>query len=102
MVATDALLTKVEATKVARMAHDGLRAHDRALHTMMDGDIVFALATGAAGAPADVTALGAAAATVLARAVLAAVRAATSLAGMPATRDLALGGSAARPVRRAS
>ena len=53
-----------------------------------DGDTVFALATGAAGAPVDVTTVGAAAATVLAQAVLAAVREATSLAGLPAARDL--------------
>ena len=74
VVATDAELTKVEATKVARMAHDGLARAIDPVHTMLDGDTVFALATGAAGTAADVTAVGAAAATVLARAVLAAVR----------------------------
>jgi L-aminopeptidase/D-esterase-like protein len=55
---------------------------------MFDGDTVFALATGAAGVPADVTTVGAAGATALARAVLAAVREATSLAGVPAVRVL--------------
>ena len=88
MVATDAELTKVEATKVARMAHDGLARTIDPVHTMLDGDTVFALATGAAGARADVTTVGAAAATALAQAVLAAVREATSLAGVPAVRDL--------------
>jgi L-aminopeptidase/D-esterase-like protein len=88
VVATDAVLTKVEATKVARMAHDGLARAIDPVHTMLDGDTVFALATGASGKTADVTAVGAAAATVLARAVLAAVREATSLAGVPAIRDL--------------
>jgi L-aminopeptidase/D-esterase-like protein len=88
VVATDAVLTKVEATKVARMAHDGLARTIDPVHTMLDGDTVFALATGAAGVPADVTTVGAAGATALARAVLAAVREATSLAGVPAVRDL--------------
>ena len=88
VVATDAVLTKVEATKVARMAHDGLARTIDPVHTMLDGDTVFALATGAAGVSADVTTVGAAAATALARAVLAAVREATSLAGVPAVRDL--------------
>jgi L-aminopeptidase/D-esterase-like protein len=95
VVATDAELTKVEATKVARMAHDGLARTIDPVHTMLDGDTVFALATGAAGKAADVTAVGAAAATVLAQAVLAAVREATSLAGVPAIRDLPAAGTAA-------
>ena len=89
VVATDARLTKVEATKVARMAHDGLARTIDPVHTMLDGDTVFALATGAAGKPADVTTVGAAAAAVLAQAVLAAVRAATSLVGVPAACDVA-------------
>jgi L-aminopeptidase/D-esterase-like protein len=88
VVATDAELTKPEAAKVAQMAHDGLARTIDPVHTMLDGDTVFALATGAAGMRADVTAVGAAAATALAEAVLAAVREATSLAGIPAVRDL--------------
>ena len=95
VVATDAELTKPEAAKVARMAHDGLARAIDPVHTMLDGDTVFALATGAAGVRADVTAVGAAAATVLASAVLAAVREATSLAGVPAIRDLPPAGPAA-------
>ena len=101
VVATDAELTKVEAAKVARMAHDGLARTIDPVHTMLDGDTVFALATGAAGVTADVTAVGAAAATALARAVLAAVREATSLGGVPAVRDLAAGGSSGAPGRAA-
>ena len=66
VVATDAELTKAEATKVARMAHDGLARTIDPVHTMLDGDTVFALATGAAGSRADVSTVGAAAATVLA------------------------------------
>lgn len=91
VVATDAVLTKVEVAKVARMAHDGLARTIDPVHTMIDGDTVFALATGAAGVPADVTTVGAAAATVLAQAVLAAVRMATGLAGVPAASELPAG-----------
>ena len=91
VVATDAVLTKPEATKMAQMAHDGLARTIDPVHTTLDGDTVFALATGAAGAPADVTTIGAAAATALAQAVLAAVRTATGLAGLPSASDLAAG-----------
>jgi len=95
VVATDAELTKVETTKVARMAHDGLARTIDPVHTMLDGDTVFALATGAAGVAADVTAVGAAGATVLAQAVLAAVRTASGLAGVPAASELPAAGAAA-------
>jgi len=46
VVATNAALTKVEATKVAQMAHDGLARVIRPAHTMLDGDTIFALTTG--------------------------------------------------------
>lgn len=91
VVATDAELTKVEAAKVAQMAHDGLARTIDPVHTMVDGDTVFALATGAAGVSADVTAVGAAAATVLAQAVIAAVRTATGLGGVPSVHEFPAG-----------
>ncbi|MEP7300316.1 MAG: P1 family peptidase [Caldimonas sp.] len=94
VVATDAVLTKAQATKVAQMAHDGLARTIRPIHTMSDGDVVFALATGASGVAANPTLVGTLAADVLADAVLRAVRAATSLAGpglpeIPAAPDFA-------------
>jgi len=94
VVATDAVLTKAEATKVAQMAHDGLARSINPIHTSGDGDVVFALATGAARRPAPVTLVGALAADVLAEAVLRAVRAATSIGGtdlpdLPAAADFA-------------
>ena len=46
VVATNARLTKVQATKVAQMAHDGLARAIYPAHTMGDGDTIFALATG--------------------------------------------------------
>jgi L-aminopeptidase/D-esterase-like protein len=84
VVATDAELTKPQANKLATMAHDGLAHCIRPVHTMTDGDTLFALATGGSGRPGDMTVLGALAAEVTARAVLNAVWAATALPGLPA------------------
>jgi len=87
------VLTKPEANKVAQMAHDGLARSIHPVHTMGDGDVVFALATGAARLPASPTLVGALAADVLADAVLRAVRAARRIGGaglpdLPAAVDL--------------
>ena len=84
VVATDALLSKAQATQLAGLAHHGL---SRAISpvTSHDGDTLFALATGAAGAPGDLNALGTLAAEVVARAIRNAVRAASSLPALGAT-----------------
>ena len=82
VVATNASLTKAEANKVAQMAHDGLARSIRPAHTMMDGDAIFALATGAQ--KTHVTLVGALAAEALAEAIVRGVRAASSLGGVPA------------------
>ncbi len=82
VVATNARLDKEGANKVAQMAHDGLARTARPAHTMLDGDTIFALATGER--PADVTIVGAYAAEVFAQAVLRAVRLAKPVAGLPA------------------
>jgi L-aminopeptidase/D-esterase-like protein len=90
VVATDARLTKGEATRLAGLAHLGLAATLSPPHTTVDGDAVFALSTGGAmAAPLDV--LGLAAADCVAEAVVRAVRAAVSLGGLPAWRDLTAG-----------
>jgi L-aminopeptidase/D-esterase-like protein len=101
VVATDAALSPAACRQVASTAHDGLARTIRPAHTAVDGDMVFALATGAVevappvNTPAAlspetalVTAVGAAAADCLARAVLGGVIAAESVAGIPAYRDL--------------
>ena len=93
VVATDAVLTKAQANKMAQMAHDGLARTINPVHTMSDGDTVFALATGASRKTAHLTLLGALGAEVMATAVLRAVRAATALSGpglpdLPAAGDL--------------
>ncbi|KNZ33766.1 MAG: peptidase S58 [Methylibium sp. NZG] len=87
VVATDAVLTKAQANKVAQMAHDGLARSINPVHTMTDGDTLFALATGASGLPGNVTLIGALAAEVMAASVLRGVRAATRLSG-PGLPDL--------------
>ena len=92
IVATDAVLTKTQANKLAGMAHDGLARAINPVHTSQDGDAMFALATGGAGLPGHLTVLGALAAEVTARAVLNAVRAATGLSAhhLPSACDLGL------------
>jgi L-aminopeptidase/D-esterase-like protein len=88
VVVTNARLTKAQATKIAQMAHDGLARAISPIHTMYDGDTIFALATGTLAADADPSTVGALAAEVVAEAVLRGVRAATGLPGLPAARDL--------------
>lgn len=89
VIATNARLTKTQATKVAQMAHDGLARAIAPVHSMADGDTLFALATGRWTQPADVNIIGALAADVVAEAVLNAVARAKGLPGLPAVRDLA-------------
>ncbi|MCE2465010.1 MAG: P1 family peptidase [Dehalococcoidia bacterium] len=88
VVATNATLTKDEAHYLARVAHDGLALAIRPCHTMADGDSIFALATGAAAAPPNMTQLGVAATQVVAEAVVRAVQSAVALGGIPAVREL--------------
>jgi L-aminopeptidase/D-esterase-like protein len=81
VVATNAKLTKAQATKVAQMAHDGIARTVRPAHTQLDGDTIFALATGAKSA--DVSTVGAFAAEVMAQAIVRAVRMAASAGNLP-------------------
>ena len=95
VVATNASLTKVHVNKIAQMAHDGMAQAIRPAHTMFDGDTIFALALGPksqiltdpALAASQVSTIGAAAATTLARAIINAVRHATNLHGVPAASN---------------
>ena len=99
VVATDAVLTKPQAQKVAQMAHDGMARAIRPSHTMFDGDTIFCMATGnrelpetpgffiAAKAQA-LNELGHAAADCMSRAIIHAVIHAHSIAGMTAFCDL--------------
>lgn len=71
IVATDAALTQAQATRVATAAHDGMARAIFPSHTPMDGDLVFAAATGAQPLQdeADTLMLGHAAALCLSRAI---------------------------------
>jgi L-aminopeptidase/D-esterase-like protein len=88
IVATNAALTKAQARKVAQMAHDGLARAISPAHTPMDGDTIFALATGALPGDSSVGIIGALAAEAMAESIVRAVRTATGLPGLPAARDL--------------
>ena len=92
VIATSASLSKEATNKVAQMAHDGLAQVLRPAHTMFDGDTVFSLALGPGletkrdpeTTASQVSRIGAAATTTLARAIVKAVRHATDLHGVPA------------------
>lgn len=89
IVATNAAFTKTQMNKMAQMAHDGYARAINPVHTMSDGDTIFAMSTGLSKIKADLTAVGAIAATVMSRAIVRAVMSATSLPalGIPACRD---------------
>lgn len=99
VVATDAVLTKPQAQKIAQMSHDGMARAIRPSHTMFDGDTIFCLATGKKELPATpgfftarhaqaINEMGHAAADCMARAIIHGVLGASSMAGMTAFRDL--------------
>ncbi len=92
VVATDAILTKAQAHRLAQVAHDGLARSINPVHTLSDGDTLFALGTGAAGKSAGMLLLSTLAAEVTARAVVRAILAAKGInAGAlqwPAAADL--------------
>jgi L-aminopeptidase/D-esterase-like protein len=101
VVATDAILDKTQALKVAQMAHDGLARAIRPAHTMFDGDTIFCLATGRKALPKTpgffsgataraLSEVGDVAADCLARAILRGVLAADSMAGLTAFAELPL------------
>jgi len=106
VIATNAALTKVQANRLATVGHDGLARAINPVHTMSDGDTLFALATGRVPVAPDapgMTLLGVMAAEAVARATVRAVRAARTVqvAGadgtpmrFPCAADLGLAGSA--------
>jgi L-aminopeptidase/D-esterase-like protein len=82
VVATNARLTKEEANKVAQTAHNGLAMTIRPAHTMLDGDTIFAMATG--DKKVDVNIIAAFAPQIVAEAILSAVRSAAHTDALPA------------------
>jgi L-aminopeptidase/D-esterase-like protein len=86
IVATNARFDKEQINKVAQMAQDGLARTVRPAHTMLDGDTIFALATGEV--EADVNIVGAFAAEVFSQAMLRAVYSAKPAAGLPSAAEV--------------
>jgi len=76
VIATDAILTKAQAHRLAQVSHDGLARTINPVHTQFDGDTLFALGTGTAGKSASMLLLATLAAEVTARAVMCAIQAA--------------------------
>jgi L-aminopeptidase/D-esterase-like protein len=87
VVATDARLSKADCQRLAVMAQAGLTRAVRPVHTPVDGDTVFALATETNETLADVLQLGALAARAVERAVVRAVTEAKGLAGVPSAAE---------------
>jgi len=91
VVATNRALTKVECSRLASVAHDGLARAIVPAHTRFDGDTLFALATGTAPAPqgtGDFDQLEVGATAAVSASILRAVRAAEGLPGIPSARDI--------------
>ena len=86
MVVTNGKFTKSQTGKLASMSHNGLARTMRPSHTMLDGDTIFALATGEA--EADINVAGMLAARAVEQAVLRAVLKAKSLGGLPCCSEL--------------
>jgi L-aminopeptidase/D-esterase-like protein len=88
IIATNATLDRVQVTKVAQMAHDGMARTINPVHTLWDGDTIFAAATGKSSVHVNHSALGAIAAEALAIAIVRAAKQATGIPGLPSYRDL--------------
>lgn len=85
VVATNAAFDRLALTRIAAMAQNGLARALAPVHTLFDGDVVFALSLGEK--PADLNTVGTTAAEAVAAAILRAVQTARSLGGVPALRD---------------
>ncbi len=92
VIATDAILTKAQASRLATVGHDGLARSINPVHTMSDGDTLFALGTGLSGKSPGMMLLCTMAAEATARAVVRAIRAAQGIRvgklHLPAACDL--------------
>jgi L-aminopeptidase/D-esterase-like protein len=87
VVATDAVLTKEDAYRLAIMAQAGLARVIRPTHSPVDGDTIFALATGTTRTQTDLLQLGTLGARAVERAIVRAVTLATGVADVPSARE---------------
>lgn len=86
IVGTNAILTKPQAKRVAMMAHDGLARSIYPIHTMFDGDSIFALSSGEV--EAEPSMVGTWAADAVAKAVRRSVTLATGAGGIPSAKEI--------------
>ena len=86
VVATNASLNCTAMQKVCHLAHDGMAHSIWPVHTMWDGDTIFALSKGDLNA--DVSLVGVMAAEAVSRAIVRAVTEAETVAGIPSLNDL--------------
>jgi L-aminopeptidase/D-esterase-like protein len=88
LVVTNAKLTKVQALKMAQMAHDGYARAISPVHTPGDGDTIFSAATGTWDGTVNYGQIGSLAAEAMADAIVRAATQATASNGLPSARDL--------------
>jgi L-aminopeptidase/D-esterase-like protein len=95
VIATDAVISKAQANKLAQMGHDGLARSINPVHTMSDGDTLFMLGTGASGRSVGMMTLGTLVCEAVARAVVQAALHAQAITVdglmLPAATDLRAG-----------
>ncbi len=86
LIATNAILTKAEANKVAQMAHNGFAKIINPVHTMVDGDTIFTMATGRI--KSDVNLVGVLAVEAMSKAIINGVINSESLGGLLSYKDI--------------
>jgi L-aminopeptidase/D-esterase-like protein len=86
VVATNGILTKAQANKLASMAHNGYGRAIRPAHSIFDGDTIFTMATGKV--EADINVIGFLSATVMERAIVNAIKSADSAYGIKSYKEL--------------
>ncbi|SHH47958.1 P1 family peptidase [Tepidibacter thalassicus] len=84
-IVTNAKLNKNECTKISQMAHDGYARAINPIHTMLDGDTIFTLATGEI--EADVNVVGTLAVQVMEKSIINGVKNAQSVLDIPCYKD---------------
>lgn len=86
LIGTNAILSKAEANKVSQMAHNGYARSINPVHSMMDGDTVFTMATNMV--KSDVNIIGTLAAEAMSRAITNGILQAKSLCGLYSYADI--------------
>jgi len=86
LIATNAILTKAEANKISQMAHNGFARSINPIHTMVDGDTIFTMATNEI--KADISLIGTIAAEAMSKAIINGVFFAEKSKGLKAYKDI--------------